>query len=463
MEQAVGMETVLFGGPPELGNVLKLANSQIGFMGIFAHPLFQNVTDIIPAMGFAGAEILNNKGVWFTKAEHEKRKEQLRRDSDLTEGGAVSPRSQSPTASNRKRLHQHLGDDKEASSYFPASPLRQNAEPSQRGASHRSSRGNVEHMQTGHEPQHDQSRRSSLGGQIAGSPTASRRSSGALSPGEKTNLKPRTPRSKERQSSNSLSSGQHRLGNEAAPPADSAKQGDSENEAHTAMSGTGANVPQNDGAGDIGSKINASGTSLESTAPPIEEDSQLHHTVGNHFSPTLQPFTFATSKPNEPIRIVNPSSYSQVTTNAHHASEPSIANANFDGTSMATSGGAASSTTDVDRRTTLAALSPSTEATSFLSRDSEDQRQQEVDSDQEAARSEWEKRRARTASAPAKASMSLTGTRSRDRAKQNIQTMVLGQDNNVNGDVSTRGGTMPRRRSRLRLAFWRKRSDNEDC
>ena len=463
MEQAVGMETVLFGGPPELGNVLKLANSQIGFMGIFAHPLFQNVADIIPAMGFAGAEILNNKGVWFTKAEHEKRKEQFRRDTDLTEGGAISPRSQSPTAPSRKRLHQHLGDDKEASSYFPASPLRHNAEPSSRGGSRRSSRGNVEHMQTGHEPQHDQSRRSSLGGQIAASPTASRRSSGALSPGEKTNLKPRVPRSKERQSSNSLSSGQHRLGDDAAPPADSAKQGDSENEAHTAMSGTGANLPQNDGAGDVGSNVNPSGTSVEGMAPPLEEDSRFHHKVNNrHFSPTLQTFTFATSKPNEPIRTVHPSSYSQVTTNAHHASEPSIANVNFDRTSMATSGGAASSTTDVDRRTTMAALSPSTEATSFLSRDSEDQRPLEMDSDQEAARSEFEARRARTASAPAKAPMSLTGSRNREGAKQNIQTTVLGQDT-VNGDVSTRRGTMPRRRSRLRLAFWRKRSDNDDC
>ena len=67
MESAVGMETVLFGGPPEIGNVLKLANSQIGFMTIFAHPLFQNVADLVPAMGFASAEILNNKGVWSTK------------------------------------------------------------------------------------------------------------------------------------------------------------------------------------------------------------------------------------------------------------------------------------------------------------------------------------------------------------------------------------------------------------
>src|ERR1700733_12819526 len=119
MESAVGMETVLFGGPPEIGNVLKLANSQIGFMTIFAHPLFQNVTDLVPAMGFASAEILNNKGVWFTKLEQEKRIEQLKLDSEFGDGGAISPRSQSPVEQNRKRLleHQHLSKEKEAPSY----------------------------------------------------------------------------------------------------------------------------------------------------------------------------------------------------------------------------------------------------------------------------------------------------------------------------------------------------------
>src|SRR5436305_4055328 len=130
MESAVGMETVLFGGPPEIGNVLKLAHSQIGFMTIFAHPLFNDVADIIPAMGFAPAEIITNKGVWAVKIDQEKRKEQLRCDSELGDDGAISPRSQSPSALHRNRLgHQHSGEEREATSYFPASPLRNVAEP----------------------------------------------------------------------------------------------------------------------------------------------------------------------------------------------------------------------------------------------------------------------------------------------------------------------------------------------
>lgn len=110
MEKNIGMETTLFGGPPEIGNMLKLANGQIGFMTIFAHPLFANVADVIPAMGFAAEEILVNKGVWFTRAEHEKQVKLVTKRGGVGDGG-VSPRSRSPVGEHKK-------------SHFPASPLR---------------------------------------------------------------------------------------------------------------------------------------------------------------------------------------------------------------------------------------------------------------------------------------------------------------------------------------------------
>ena len=116
MERAVGMETTLFGGPPEIGNMLKLANGQIGFMTIFAHPLFANVADIIPSMDFAADEITKNKGVWFTRAENEKLKNSFRNQTGYHEGN-VSPRTQSPVGKDRKPLHSKEG-------YFPSSPLR---------------------------------------------------------------------------------------------------------------------------------------------------------------------------------------------------------------------------------------------------------------------------------------------------------------------------------------------------
>ncbi|KAG9777916.1 HD-domain/PDEase-like protein, partial [Aureobasidium melanogenum] len=123
MEQAVGMETALFGGPPELGNMLKLANGQIGFMTIFAHPLFSNVADIVPAMNFAVEEILTNKGVWFTRAEHEKRLQSLQEGSRQGEGGSLSPRTRSPVP--RKGVTEH-GRDKHCD--LPSSPLRGRAD-----------------------------------------------------------------------------------------------------------------------------------------------------------------------------------------------------------------------------------------------------------------------------------------------------------------------------------------------
>lgn len=100
MENAVGIPTTLFGGPPELGNVTKLANSQIGFMNIFAGPLFEAVTDILPAMGFAVAEIKKNQELWRQKIEKEKSDDALKVPvSKLASEGFPSPRSGSPNRS----------------------------------------------------------------------------------------------------------------------------------------------------------------------------------------------------------------------------------------------------------------------------------------------------------------------------------------------------------------------------
>lgn len=124
MENQVGMETTLFGGPPEIGNIMKLANGQIGFMGIFAHPLFANVTDVIPAMAFAATEITNNKSVWMTRIEQEKRKQLLTNEG--YNDGSVSPRSQSPAPRKLDKLHTGLSP---SIGYFPTSPFRHASNP----------------------------------------------------------------------------------------------------------------------------------------------------------------------------------------------------------------------------------------------------------------------------------------------------------------------------------------------
>lgn len=89
------METALFGGPPELGNILKLATGQISFMSIFALPLFEGVADLLPQMAFAVQQIQSNRTIWQDLADRERRKSLL---PDPESDVARSPRSVSPVA-----------------------------------------------------------------------------------------------------------------------------------------------------------------------------------------------------------------------------------------------------------------------------------------------------------------------------------------------------------------------------
>ncbi|KAJ5601089.1 3'5'-cyclic nucleotide phosphodiesterase [Penicillium lagena] len=93
MEKEVGMETALFGGPPELGNIYKLATGQIGFMSIFAMPLFEGVSDLMPQLQFTVDHIGRNKAQWQQLSNTE-----LRLPMDDQAEITVSPRSHSPPA-----------------------------------------------------------------------------------------------------------------------------------------------------------------------------------------------------------------------------------------------------------------------------------------------------------------------------------------------------------------------------
>lgn len=94
MEKEVGMETALFGGPPELGNLYKLATGQIGFMSIFALPLFEGVCDLLPQLQFTADHMRRNQAQWQQHANDELRKQGL--PVEERAGSTISPRSQSP-------------------------------------------------------------------------------------------------------------------------------------------------------------------------------------------------------------------------------------------------------------------------------------------------------------------------------------------------------------------------------
>lgn len=95
MEKEVGMETALFGGPPELGNTYKLATGQIGFMSIFALPLFEGVSDLLPQLQFTVDYIRRNQARWQQLSNAELKKQlRIEERAEIT----VSLRSQSPAA-----------------------------------------------------------------------------------------------------------------------------------------------------------------------------------------------------------------------------------------------------------------------------------------------------------------------------------------------------------------------------
>lgn len=98
MENDLGISTTLFGGPPELGNLTKLANSQNGFMSIFACPLFEAVSDILPCMAFAVTEMRANQDIWKKKIE--KQTQTGHKEKSLSSESLLSPRSGSPSRSS---------------------------------------------------------------------------------------------------------------------------------------------------------------------------------------------------------------------------------------------------------------------------------------------------------------------------------------------------------------------------
>lgn len=169
MEKNVGIPTTLFGGPPELGNIVKLANSQIGFMNIFARPLFEAVADILPAMEFAVAEIKENQDLWRAKVEQERAKEALQIPQKNLSGAHLSPRSGSPNrAASQPELSHPKGLPASQSIPYVSTHPALSQDSDQTHDNNRDSAGSIPHLLGVPEPSSttaspDISRRSSLG------------------------------------------------------------------------------------------------------------------------------------------------------------------------------------------------------------------------------------------------------------------------------------------------------------
>jgi 3',5'-cyclic-nucleotide phosphodiesterase len=98
MEQELQIPSCLFGGPPVRDDLIKLGESQIGFMNIFARPLFEAVADILPGMQFAVDEILTNKAIW-ERSNEEVRTKKKRKNPGFSLGLPTPTFAADPTPS----------------------------------------------------------------------------------------------------------------------------------------------------------------------------------------------------------------------------------------------------------------------------------------------------------------------------------------------------------------------------
>ncbi len=426
MEKDVGIPTTLFGGPPELGSVVKLANSQIGFMNIFARPLFEAVTDILPAMQFTVDEILANKAVWETKIQQEKQKERRSYRSSLRLAPADrvhSPRSRSPLSRSQERESSHESAPITTQSPTSSTAVPTSQEPAiipsgSQATSQDVSQATSQDVATRpplDTPQSsNQSRRSSLGAPFNYAATGqspdmtSRRSSGAF---PSANI---IPASQTRRSSNTVPS-QLQLGIDPSFTATSAEntqptpQPGDNHPSRTLDVGAAAVHSNGNGrarAGGGGRGSNARSSSVDTS--PTKRDSHRRQSTRHSNHPSSGRFSV-------------PSSHDR------HSLAPSAAN-----TSLST---------------ITTPCSPSTQATSFLTVDSDDKSYDDSDLDTDTGRP-------LSSGIPTLVDMERGGRHGEDVKNSGVMTTVLAGD---------WGRTVSKRPSRFRLGFWKKRGKAQEA
>lgn len=441
------METTLFGGPPELGNMLKLANGQIGFMTIFAHPLFANVADIIPAMRFAADEILTNKGVWFTRAEHEKRLQVLHKQGGgLTDSGAVSPRTQSPVGRKSTPDHTHLA----------SSPLRERANTPD-------SERTLDHAERGrgrgsgaHTPQ-DHPRGSTLAAvaaiPVSGDNTTPTRSSSAKANSIVENRRKSGLVNGEHISRLSAFDGEQDLDSSTTPRLTSTKP-DMSDESEQSLNDT-----RRDNA-----------VSMRAGAEALPEDVMQDEKARESSAEALSKFNFATSDQDEPVRTFNPQrNYAAPNADARASAPAPTGNTEHQNPKVVGADDARQTQSEEVTNATLRAgsgndaLTPvqSTEASSYASEKSEDFSR---------IKRSFQAMRNRAASAPLSPgspimrpsfSMGSNSVTSRESSKLDVHATILSNGEvDESGDRDRKGSTrsVGRRRSKLKLnlAFWKR-------
>jgi len=106
METDLGIPSALFA--PPVREIIELGKSQLGFMNMFAIPLFQGVTDVMPGMSYCVDELQANKTAWEERIAMEQKARQDSDDSAMTDG-MFSPRAMS-VANPSDASHQKISN-----------------------------------------------------------------------------------------------------------------------------------------------------------------------------------------------------------------------------------------------------------------------------------------------------------------------------------------------------------------
>lgn len=84
IEKELEIPTCLMGGSPIKEDVVKMGGSQIGFMNLFAAPLFSGIMEVLPGMSFGIKSINKNKLVWEERVAEETKRRSVATQSPQT-------------------------------------------------------------------------------------------------------------------------------------------------------------------------------------------------------------------------------------------------------------------------------------------------------------------------------------------------------------------------------------------
>lgn len=180
IEKELEIPTCLMGGPPVKEDVIKMGGSQIGFMKLFAIPLFSGIMEVLPKMSFGIDSINNNRLVWEDKVAAE-----TQRRSTVMESSQAKPvqdtmdNIQKKTEEFAHDLENGRSESSTLANIQPKSRASISGPPSQKSSSGAAHLAHLSQM-----AEHE--RRSSLGPTVlplAVAETSSRKSSGGYQSG----------------------------------------------------------------------------------------------------------------------------------------------------------------------------------------------------------------------------------------------------------------------------------------